>query len=203
MVRYTKLMLYTGKGDKGTTTFGCDQRFSKSSVVAETLGTVDELNAFLGICKVRVGANDLVVGEYAMADIIGGVQQDLFIIQAQLAGTDKRMEGKKVTALEGLIGEIEQMLPPIHSFSVSGGTESAALLDTARAIARRTERAIVAFYLERDATTVPYGQDATRPDLEIHETALAYANRLSSLLFALARLANHLASVSEETPRYQ
>jgi len=196
-------MLYTGKGDTGTTkTFGCDQRFSKSSVVAEALGSVDELNSFLGLCKVRAQVARLSTGERLVHEIIDDVQQNLFIIQAELAGADKRMTRAKVADIEKLIGVIEQTLPPIHTFFVSGGTELATLFDIVRTITRRAERSIVAFYLERDENATPYGQNEAEPSLEIHEQALAYANRLSSLLYAFARLANHQAGVSEENPRY-
>lgn len=196
-------MLYTGKGDGGTTKiFGCDQRFMKSSAVAEALGTVDELNSFLGICKIHAQNAGLFAGERPAAQLIENVQQDLFIVQAELAGAEKRMTREKIVVMETVIGDIEALLPPIRSFFVSGGTELAALFDTARTIARRAERRIVALYLERDENATPYGEGAAKPDRETHEQALAYANRLSSLLYALARLANRAAGATEAVPRY-
>ena len=177
-------MLYTGKGDGGTTTaFGCDQqRISKSSELPEALGALDELNAFLGFVKMRAG------GEVRIAPLLREVQETLFVIQAAVAGAEKRVEGAAVKRLEELTNAIEQEIPPLKGFSIAGGTELSALLDVARTFARRAERRLIA------AEEV----QACSLSGEIR----AYMNRLSSLLFALARLANHLAGVAEENPRY-
>jgi cob(I)alamin adenosyltransferase len=177
-------MLYTGKGDTGTTTaFGCDQkRISKSSELPEALGALDELNAFLGVVKVRA------VGESNIADTVREAQEILFIIQAEVAGADKKVEREAVQKIEALIGGIEKEIPPLKGFSIAGGTELSALLDVARTLARRAERRLIA---ATDAGVCVLSLDTT-----------AYMNRLSSLLFALARLANHLAGVAEENPRY-
>lgn len=196
-------MLYTRKGDRGTTKiFGCDQRFTKSSAVAEALGAVDELNSFLGLCKINPQAKELFVWKRSMSELIDEVQQNLFIVQADLAGADKRIAEDKITAMEAVIDEIEQTLPPIHSFFVSGGTELSTLFDVARTIARRAERSIVALFLERNETGMSYGQDETKTDEEIPQHMLAYINRLSSLLYAFARLANHKAHMEEAPPSY-
>lgn len=196
-------MLYTRKGDKGTTKiFGCDQRFTKSSAVAQALGSVDELNSFLGLCKINPQAKELLVWKRPVQELIDEIQQNLFIVQAELAGADKCIAEDKITSMEAVIDEIEQTLPPIHSFFVSGGTELAALFDVARTIARRAERSIVALFIERDETVMSYGQDEAKPDKEIPQHTLAYINRLSSLLYAFARLANHKANVKESSPNY-
>lgn len=177
-------MLYTGKGDDGTTKiFCCDQqRISKSSEVPEALGALDELNAFLGFVKVR-GA-----GGPRIADALREMQENLFIIQAEVAGTNKKIHEDAVKDIERLINEIEKEIPPIKGFSIAGGTELSALLDIARTLARRAERRIIA------------AKDAQACKLSLE--TMAYMNRLSSLLFALARLANHQAGVAEETPHY-
>jgi cob(I)alamin adenosyltransferase len=174
-------MLYTRKGDNGTTKiFGCDQSLSKSSVIAEALGAVDEINSYLGLVKMRVGESQ--------TRIITEIQQDLFIIQAELAGADKHLSGGRIDFLEKVISEIEESLPPIHSFSLSGGTEQSAVCDIARTIARRAERRVVA---------------AREEGLEkINSETLAYLNRLSSLLYAMARLANAQVGQREEAPHY-
>ena len=139
-----KTMLYTGKGDGGTTKlFGCDQRISKSSAMAEALGTVDEINSFLGFIKIRTQKLDAVSGKN-YHEVLSDVQQDLFVVQAQLAGADKHVDIERVKKLEGWIAEIEKELPPIKSFFVSGGTEEAAICDVARTLARRAERRVVA-----------------------------------------------------------
>jgi len=134
-------MLYTGKGDSGTTTaFGCNQqRISKSSELPEALGALDELNAFLGFVKMR-SAN-----EPRIRDAVYEAQQSLFIIQAEVAGADKRVGEERVKAIEDTVNAIEKEIPPLKGFSIAGGTELSALLDVARTTARRAERRVVAF----------------------------------------------------------
>ena len=177
-------MLYTGKGDGGTTKmFGCNQqRISKSSELPEALGSLDELNAFLGFVKMRC------VGESRIANVLRDIQEALFIIQAEVAGADKKVVDDSIKHVEELINGIEKEILPLKGFSIAGGTELSALLDIARTLARRAERRIIAV-----------------KELNLRELSpltMAYMNRLSSLLFALARLANHLAGVNEENPRY-
>lgn len=180
------MALFTGKGDDGTTyAYGCDQRFTKGSGLAEALGTVDEINSFLGLVKVK----GQVFAEFDIAKIIGEVQQNLFIVQAELAGADKSIEKSKVDKMSELINSIEKHLPPITTFFVSGGTELGATLDFSRTLARRAERRVVAAH---DSQPGLVGKDT-----------LAYLNRLSSLLYALARLSNHESGIKEEAPNYQ
>lgn len=174
-------MLYTRKGDNGTTkTFGCDQRVSKSSIIAEALGSLDELNSFLGVARCLADSP---------AEILLAAQEKLFIIQAQVAGSDKLLTPEHIAALEKIVDGIEQELPPIRTFFISGGTALAATLDYARTLARRAERRVVAVSEE--------GKRAIAP------TTLAYLNRLSSLLYALARLANHKSGIKEQPPSYR
>jgi cob(I)alamin adenosyltransferase len=138
-------MLYTRKGDKGDTgLFGCNQRISKSSSIAEALGSLDEINSFLGICKVLSSSKDYKLSTINFSDLVHSVQQNLFIIQAELAGSDMTVSAEKIKEIEGWIGEIENILPPIKSFFISGGTELGATFDVARTIARRAERRVVA-----------------------------------------------------------
>jgi cob(I)alamin adenosyltransferase len=175
-------MLYTRKGDGGTTkTFGCDQRVSKSSTIAEALGSLDEINSFLGLIKVKAGGD--------VSKTIDRIQQDLFIIQAELAGAPKTITEEKVKWLEEIIDNIEKTLPPIKTFFVSGGTELATLSDIARTIARRAERRVIGVV---DEGKIKIGKDT-----------LAYLNRLSSVLYAFARNFNHLANITEEAPQYK
>ena len=174
-------MLYTRKGDTGTTkTFGCDQRVSKSSSIAEALGSLDEINSFLGLLKIKASGN--------VSEIINRIQQDLFIIQAELAGAPKTISPEKIKWLEEIIDGIEKILPPIKTFFVSGGVELAALSDIARTIARRAERRVVAVVDEGKIT--------------VGKETLVYLNRLSSILYAFARNFNHQAHIAEEAPRY-
>ena len=185
-------MLYTRKGDTGTTkTFGCDQRVSKSSNIAEALGSLDEINSFLGLIKIKAGDTSFVLplNTLSLPEAIGQIQQDLFIIQAELAGAPKTITQKKVLWLEKIIDGIEKTLPPIKTFFVSGGVELAALSDIARTIARRAERRVVG--------VIDEGK------IIVSKETLAYLNRLSSILYAFARSFNHLANIKEEAPKYQ
>jgi cob(I)alamin adenosyltransferase len=180
-------MLYTRRGDDGSTgLFACDQRITKDSAVAEALGAVDELNSLLGWCKTRASEGSALVAQLEQ------VQQNLFIVQAELAGAKKTIAEAALRELETWTDAAEKELPPITTFLVAGGTELAALLDFARTVARRAERrAWLAEAAAKAAGSAGLGQ-----------WTLAYLNRLSSWLYASARLANHKAGIKEEAPRY-
>lgn len=191
--------LYTGKGDGGTTkTFGCDQqRISKSSELPEALGTLDELNSYLGFAK-AYAANPIHGPEIkmrigtrtrTMSGVLDEIQQTLFIVQAEIAGAPKKVGKAKVTQVETIVNTLEKLMPPITTFTVPGGTELSALLDVSRTISRRAERCLVAV-----------DELGLR---KVSKHTKAYANRLSSLLFALARYANTAAGLERETPRYK
>lgn len=183
-------MLYTRKGDQGTTkTFGCDQRISKSSNIAEALGSLDEINSFTGVCKAKARDDDFLVLDSSGEALLHQVQEDLFIIQAQVAGADKKIEIEKVKWLEDIVDGIEKTLPPITTFLISGTTELSANFDYARTVARRAERRVVAVSEEGLTKILP-------------ET-LAYLNRLSSLLYALARLSAYKSGIKESAPDYR
>lgn len=125
--------------------------------------------------------------EYSIAEIIEQVQQTLFIVQGELAGANMSVSEEKVKEVEAIINAIEKELPPVTTFLVSGATEDSALFDFARTLARRAERSVVSL------------AENEKPK----EFTLAYLNRLSSLLYALARLAAHRAGKSENRPRYK
>jgi len=183
-------MLYTKKGDDGTTkTFSCDQRISKSSNIAEALGSLDEINSFLGLCKVQAVHLGYKLGETSLAEIIHNIQKNLFIIQAELAGSEMSITEAKVKDVEKIINDIEKELPPIKSFFISGGTKLAVLFDISRTIARRAERRVV--------------EVSNEGKTKVSDFSKAYLNRLSSLLYALARFSNHKFGVKEESPDYE
>jgi cob(I)alamin adenosyltransferase len=185
-------MLYTKKGDDGKTKiFGCDQRLSKSSAIAEALGTLDEINSFLGIIKSRGNQGQALSLQKGptLISLVQEIQENLFTIQAEVAGADKKLGENKVSEMENLIGEIEKELPPIKNFLISGSTEMSALFDFARTLSRRAERRVVAVSEENL--------------VKIDKEALAYLNRLSSLLFALARFFSKEAGVKEDSPKYK
>lgn len=184
-------MLYTRKGDNGTTkTFGCDQRISKSSAIAEALGSLDEINSFLGLCKVKSEESKLELPDgVSFSKIIHDIQKNLFIIQAEVAGSEMAISKEKIKEIEIIIDWAEKELPPIKSFFISGGTELGAMFDFARTIVRRAERRVVGVAEEKK--------------VKINENTLAYLNRLSSLLYAMARLTNHKFGITEEGPDYK
>jgi cob(I)alamin adenosyltransferase len=186
-------MLYTRKGDKGTTTiFGCNQRMSKASPLPEALGVLDELNSFVGLCRANLVEDYKVPSgksRKSITNILHDVQEVLFIIQAEVAGAGKKVTKAKVGGLERVVDAVELEIPPLHAFSLSGGTRLSALFDVARTLARRAERRVIALH-EGDVQ-------------KVSAHTLEYLNRLSSLFFALARHDNHLHDVKEEAPKYR
>lgn len=213
------MALFTGKGDSGTTkVFGCDQRLSKSSNIAEALGSLDEINSFLGLCKVQSSYLGYKLGETLLSNIVHEIQQNIFIIQAELAGAEKAISEKKVKELEDIINQIEKALPPIKSFFISGGPADVeenqlagaglgATFDMARTVARRAERRVIAVSEEIAQMKLPIS-DADNTNKHIYKPIIsqntkAYLNRLSSILYALARYSNHLAGIKEEAPDYR
>lgn len=188
-------MLYTKKGDQGTTKIfntPSGVRISKSDPIFEALGSVDELNSFLGLVKVNSEKINFYISsasdDLASEKIIHKIQEDLFIIQAEIAGSDMTIEEGKVLWLEDITNRIEAILPPITTFFISGGTEIASLFDISRTLARRCERSLVSWNEESERKLGIY--------------TLAYINRLSSVLYALARLSNHFSGIKEESPKY-
>ena len=184
------MAFYTGKGDTGTTKlFDSPQgvRVSKSAPVFECLGQLDELNSITGWCKAGC-PDDFSVDGRAGQDILRSVQDHLFTIQAEVAGAPKSIPAESVDAVSALVKSIESQLPEVKTFLVPGGTEYSARLDIARATARRAERRLVTLQESGDRA--------------ISDTSRAYINRLSSLFYALTRLANHCTGAVETPPRY-
>lgn len=192
--KITKNSLYIGTGDDGTTTlFHCDQgRISKSANIIEVLGSLDEINAYLGVVKVqsRIDNFKLIVNKKSIpyTKIIEGLQQKLFIIQAEVAGSNISITKNSLKEIELIIKKISEVLPPINSFTVSGGSLLSSELDYARTLARRAERHIVKVQEEGFKKLSP--------------VTLSYMNRLSSILFAMSRYANYLLSIPEDHPNY-
>ena len=185
------MAFYTGKGDGGTTKLfdtPQGQRVTKTSPIFEALGMLDELNTLAGWCKAGAPEKFEVVGREARV-ILRDVQDHLFTIQAEVAGAPKSVPQQSVERLGELIKAIEVSLPPVTSFLVPGGTEFSARLDITRAVSRRVERRLVGLHESGER--------------EISSSSRAYANRLSSLFYALTRLANNRAGVEESPPAYQ
>jgi cob(I)alamin adenosyltransferase len=176
-VRLTRI--YTRGGDRGETSLGDGSRVSKLDCRIGAFGTVDELNSALGV----VLAGDVSI---AVREPLERVQNELFDVGADLSVpwgvTDRlRVEQAMISRLEELCDRFNAELPELRSFVLPGGTESAARLHVARTICRRAEREVL----------------LGAQEVELNPLVLAYLNRLSDLLFILARTANALAGVDE------
>lgn len=190
----TNMALFTGKGDGGTTKHFDTQsgkRVSKTSPITEALGSLDEVNSFLGLAKIRSNERGLYVGTHlpSFEHIVHELQETLFTVQAEMAGAEKTVKEERVQWMEHLIETIEDELPPITTFFISGGTELAATFDVARTLARRAERRVVGVH------------ESGERNVGVH--TLAFMNRLSSVLYALARLSNHKSGIKEDAPSYK
>lgn len=210
------MAFYTKKGDSGLTgTYGCNQRISKSSATAEALGSLDEINSFLGLCKVQAAFIGFKLGDENLSDIVHEMQKNLFIIQAEIAGSEKTIEEVKVKELEGIIDQIEKELPPIKSFLISGGSTDltkwqlggaglGAIFDIARTIARRAERRVTALSEEiAQPVLLATNEENIKEQKQLSVHTKSYLNRLSSALYALARFSNHKVGIMEEAPDYR
>ena len=177
-VRLTRI--YTRAGDAGETSLGDGSRVSKTDPRIEAYGTVDELNAVIGLAL----AGDL---PEEFRPWLEEVQNDLFDLGADLSVPLEdererlRVSPAQVERLEALCDRVNEGLEPLRSFVLPGGSEAAARLHLARTVCRRAERLAAA--LARDTAVNP--------------AALAYLNRLSDLLFILARAANAAAGGEE------
>lgn len=188
------MALFTGKGDGGTTkVLDSKERIPKFSELPEALGSLDELNSFIGLARIHTERQDMVItsttGKQSLSEILHSVQESLFVVQAETAGADKSIKDGRVAWMEDIIHAIEKEIPPITSFTIAGGTECAAILDVARTLVRRAER--------RLSAVEHVGARVFSPHTK------AFMNRLSSLLFALARVVNFRAGVAEQSPTYQ
>jgi cob(I)alamin adenosyltransferase len=174
--------IYTKTGDAGETALLGGTRVSKAAPRVAAYGDVDELNAWLGL--VRAAKPDV-----ALSAMLDRIQRDLFAIGSRLADptgavadrvSKTAVTNEDVTRLEEWIDRLESELPPLRRFILAGGSPAAASLHVARTVCRRAERAVVAL-----------GREAIEPEL------LVYLNRLSDLLFVMARTANHRDGVPE------
>lgn len=184
MVRLSQI--YTKTGDDGTTGLGDGARVRKDHLRVEAYGTVDEANASIGLCVLAAAAHaaDRTTAS-AIQSLLTTIQNDLFDVGADLccpldpaAPPDARLRVTEPQTLrmEAAIDEYNERLSPLNSFVLPGGTPLAAPLHMARTIVRRAERCVVALLAADAAHTNP-------------ET-VRYLNRLSDLLFVLARVAN-------------
>ncbi len=175
------MKIYTRQGDSGTTGLLGADRISKADLRIECIGTVDELNAAMGLAEV--------VSPGPIKSLITKVQHELFAIGSHLAARNEQafaqilppLTDEMIARLEREIDHAEKESGPLRSFILPGGSESAARLHVARAVCRRAERLIVAL-AERE---------------RLNPLVTRYLNRLADWLFMHARYANHLAGTQD------
>lgn len=180
------MKIYTRTGDKGGTALFGGGRVPKDHPRVEAYGNVDELNAALGLARA-------IESLPRVDEVLVPVQRDLFAIGALLATPDHekmhdqlekaRIDEARIAELERAIDQAEAELEPLRSFIIPGGSPKGAALHVARTVCRRAERGVVRLSHE----------------IELPELAIKYLNRLSDLLFTLARLANKQLGAGEVT----
>ena len=157
--------IYTRTGDAGDTGKADGSRVRKDDALIHAQGDIDELNSFIGLLASGLSGSELL-------ETLHRVQHDLFNIGAELSVSQQYITGHDVRFLEQMLDQYNADLPPLKEFILPGGGETAALCHVARAVCRRAERSLVTLN----------NQAAVGSDL------LAYVNRLSDLLFVLARV---------------
>ena len=177
------MKIYTKTGDAGETSLLGGARVPKDHVRVAAYGDVDETNAAIGAARA--------LAKTSLERLLSWIQEDLFAIGAQLADPTRKVAAKRAKAavspaqvrrLERAIDAREGRLAPLRSFVLPGGTPTAALLHQARTVCRRAERTVVTLARQE----------------EVDPTTIAYLNRLSDLLFVLARFENHRAGLDEQ-----
>ncbi len=175
------MRIYTKTGDDGTTGLFGGARVKKASLRVEAYGTVDELNSSIGVAR----ASKL---DHEIDSLLASIQTDLFTLGAELACVPGKEDKLSMTLvnesdakrLEDAIDHAEEGLEPLKNFVLPGGSEQAAHLHHARTVCRRAERAVLAL-----------------DDAPARNDVVIYLNRLSDLLFTLARRENHLRNVAD------
>lgn len=167
--------IYTRTGDSGTTGLGDGTRVPKDHGRVEAYGTVDELNSTLGIVLAQSLPEDV-------REALAPIQHELFDLGGELCIPGRcALKDEQSAHLEELLDNFNAALPPLKEFILPGGAETAALLHLARTICRRAERSVVTL-----ARTEP-----------VNPAAIKYLNRLSDLLFVVARYVNKQAGTAE------
>jgi cob(I)alamin adenosyltransferase len=180
------MKIYTKTGDSGDTGLFGGPRVSKDSPRIEAYGTVDELNSALGVARAQLAPGEVEA-------LVAEIQHDLFALGAQLATPDPAAHGtalvggRQIEKLERAIDRFQERLAPLGEFVLPAGAPSAAALHLARTVCRRAERRVVS--LTRAASEPVAGEP------------LVYLNRLSDLLFVLARFENQAAGRPDEAWR--
>ncbi len=173
------MKIYTRTGDQGETALFGGPRVSKDHARIEAFGTVDELNADLGVARVELAGEAFATED--MLTLLNSIQHHLFDVGAELATPLPEEKGtaligsRHIELMEQSIDKYQAELTPLAQFVLPGGTRSAAHLHVARCVCRRAERFVVSLGHRE----------------ELREAPMIYLNRLGDLLFVLARVANH------------
>jgi cob(I)alamin adenosyltransferase len=174
------------RGDGGETQLGSGQRVRKDDLRIECVGSVDELSSFLGLARAGVEAQTQVAGTAGMVACLRRIQRELYVLGAELArrdgGAKPGITAEHVATLDREIADTDAGLPKLRAFILPGGGQVASNLHVARAVCRRAERQAV-----RLTATESLGPQV-----------IPYLNRLSLLLFSLARQAAHLLGVGDD-----
>jgi cob(I)alamin adenosyltransferase len=176
------MKIYTKTGDQGETGLYGGGRVRKDAPRIEAYGTVDELNAVLGLVRAESPPPDIDL-------LLAAVQNDLFDLGAELATLDPAAKNvaavgpPQITALEQAIDRFDQQLAPLRQFILPGGAKAAAALHVARTVCRRAERRVIRM--------------SSCEGEPISQQVVIYLNRLSDLLFVLARAANAAAGKAD------
>ena len=174
-----RVKIYTRTGDKGETSLYGGRRVEKYKLQVSTYGTIDELNSSLGVVISQIDKKEKIRA------FLVKIQDDLLTIGASIAGSrqDLFSVGKRVIEMEKLIDELDKNLAPLKNFILPGGAKEAAFVHMARSICRRAERKAVELEKENESSV----------DREV----IIYLNRLSDLLFEVARYLNKSKSVKD------
>lgn len=174
------MKIYTKQGDKGTTAVYTNtvERYEKDHEILECYGTLDELNAYLGLITSQLDMTK--AAQQNLADSLQSCQKQLFVIGFAVSDNDK-LSADSIALLESQIDELQSGLPAQTAFILPGGCALASHLHVARTITRRAERSVVSLSKQH----------------RINPLALAYLNRLSDYLFVLARYANAQDGVAD------
>ncbi len=178
------MSIYTKQGDEGYSYLFGGERVRKDDIRLEAYGTIDELNCWLGLLL-----DSLPVEQKELADFISQIQIKLFNISSQLAiGSQTALPSPRlkitnddITDLERAIDKIAEKLPPLRNFILPGGSKEVAIAHLARSVCRRAERRVVSLTNNH----------------QVDGQVLVYLNRLSDLLFMIARHLSHYYGISE------
>ena len=176
------MKIYTKFGDAGETALYGGTRISKDALQIEALGTVDELNAYIGYASTMIDDTEV-------SDILVRIQNHLFSLGADLATPSTHTQSSQIritsdftTEMEEIIDMLSDELPPLTNFILPGGGEAGSVLHITRAVCRRSERCVVRLTQETD----------------VNSEIIRCLNRLSDMLFVLARVVNHRSQMTEQ-----